>query len=64
MRKNARILNAFILSILLIGVIVFVVRTHIDHLKFAPIDKEYETNASYAIENLEDSTVMGKIENE
>lgn len=64
MRKNARILNAFILSILLIGVIVFVVRTHIDHLQFTPIDKEYETNASYAIDELKDSTVMGKIENE
>ena len=64
MRKNARVLNAFILSILLIGVIVFVIGTHIEPLKFAPIDKEYSESIEESLGSLDDNTVMGKLENE
>ena len=64
MRKNARILNAFILSILLLGVIVFVVNTHIRHLQYAPIDTKYEQSTTEDLESLDGSNIMGKLEND
>ncbi len=64
MRKNARVLNAFILSILLIGIIVFVVKMNILPLKYIPIDREYNDSVDSQIEELEDTTYMGKVEYE
>ena len=64
MRKNARVLNAFILSILLIGIIVFVIKMTILPLKYIPLDKQYSESISSEIERLEESTYMGKVEYE
>jgi len=64
MRKNARVLNAFILSILLLGILVFVIKLNILPLKFIPIDQQYNDNINHQINELEDTTYMGKVEYE